>query len=505
MTVPVPTQIESHYLDAFLKVPGVLFCILGLRSELIQTNESWNTVLGYSDEQLQGLTLLDIVHPSDLDRTLGGELELHGEAPTTDFTVRCRHQDGSYRWIHWHTHRGSVPTETFAIGVDSTSKSGVAYLGADGRSRRSQLAPDQILFEANPNPMWVYDLATLRFLEVNDAAVEHYGYSRAEFLSMTLLDIRPPEDVAGVLQAVKTQEVLENPTVWTHLVKSGAVIQVEILVRNIDYRGFKARLASVKDITEQRKAKSLLERNNEVLEQRVAERTQQLVAANRELEAFCFSVSHDLRAPLRAIDGFSHAVLKHYGHVLGEVGIADLERVRKASQRMSELIDALLGLTRLTRQELRLQEVDLSTMARLINEEIRAENPNRVLQCRIQPDMVVQADPRLMHLLLQNLLSNAWKFTAKQPKAEITFECRQSGSERVFSIRDNGAGFDMAYADKLFQPFQRLHHASEFSGNGVGLAMVNRIVSRHGGRTFAHGLINHGATVYFTLGTPNSE
>jgi light-regulated signal transduction histidine kinase (bacteriophytochrome) len=164
-----------------------------------------------------------------------------------------------------------------------------------------------------------------------------------------------------------------------------------------------------------------------------------------------------------------------------------------------------LGLARLTRQELRLQTVDLSALAKQINDEFRVENPTRVMHCRIQPEMEVVADPRLMHLLVHNLFSNAWKFTSNLSQAEIVFEAKQSGAELVYSIRDNGAGFDMAYADKLFQPFQRLHHTSEFPGNGVGLATVNRIVSRHGGRTFAHGLINHGATIYFTLGSGTSE
>jgi len=250
-------------------------------------------------------------------------------------------------------------------------------------------------------------------------------------------------------------------------------------------------------------AKDLLQHSHDILEERVAERTRQLVAANTELEAFCFSVSHDLRAPLRAIDGFSHSVIDKHGHLLDEEGRSDLERVRRASRKMSELIDALLGLARLTRQELRLDEVDLSKLARQIHEEIRSENPERRVQCRIQPGMEVIADPRLMHLLLQNLLSNAWKFTGNRPMAEIVFEASLSGSERAFSIRDNGAGFDMAYADKLFQPFQRLHSSDEFPGNGVGLATVQRIVARHGGKTFAHGLVDNGATITFTLGSPS--
>jgi len=261
---------------------------------------------------------------------------------------------------------------------------------------------------------------------------------------------------------------------------------------------------SVEDLSEQQRAREQLQQNNDLLEQRVAERTQQLVAANTELEAFCFSVSHDLRAPLRAIDGFTYSVMKQYGTLMGEDGRADLERVRRASHRMSELIDALLGLARLTRQEVRWQVVDLSATARQICEELQAEHPDRIVQCEIQDGMEVRADARLLHLLLHNLFANAWKFSSNVPDAQVRFQAQATGAEVIYSITDNGAGFDMAYADKLFQPFQRLHHPSEYPGNGVGLATVNRIVNRHGGRTFAHGMVNRGATIYFTL-APNGQ
>lgn len=459
-------------------------------------------MLGYEGDDLKFITIQDLLHPSDYEQGFQGEFWFDSEIAESNFTVRCKHKQGAYRWIRWHTHPGPGQALIYAVGVDVTVNSDGTGFPDDHFLRGTRKSADQILFEANPNPMWVYDLESLRFLEVNDAAIEHYGYSRSEFLSMTLLDIRPQAD-AKATRDWATKKPEDAPANWTHLHKSGKAMQVEVLVRNIHYRGYRARLATIKDVTEQLAARTLLQLNHDILEQRVAERTKQLVAANTELEAFCFAVSHDLRAPLRAIDGFSHSVLNHYGDLLGKEGKSDLVRVRSASQKMSELIDALLGLARLTRQELRLQEVDLSSVARLVNEEIQVENPSRRVQCRIQPEMKVIADPQLMHLMLRNLFSNAWKFTANQKRAEIVFESNLTGSERVFSIRDNGAGFDMAYLDKLFQPFQRLHHASEYPGNCVGLATVNRIVTRHGGKTFAHGLINQGATIYFTLGAPS--
>ena len=501
----VPTQVDATRLEPFFKVPGVLFCLIGPSGDLLETSPSWSHLLGYDPEDLKEINLLELMHPEDSDQTLGEEPWIDRPSAEDGFTNRCRHKNGSYRWVRWHTEHRADSAVTYAIGVDVTNHTNAAGLKPAVTPRAAYKPGDQILFEANPNPMWVYDRETLRFLEVNDAAIEHYGYSRSEFLSMTLLDIRPAEDRDAVMESVRRHPVDDKPSIWTHRLKGGQLIKVEVLVRNIEYQGYRARLASIKDITDQQRVRAELQHHNEMLEQRVAERTQQVVASNTELEAFCFSVSHDLRAPLRAIDGFSHSVIKNYGGALGQEGREDLARVRKASQRMSDLIDALLGLARLTRQELTRQTINLSAMARQINDELRAENPGRVVHLRIQEDMEVIADPRLIHLLLQNLFANAWKFTVHRPIAEIEFESRSSASELVYSIRDNGAGFDMAYADKLFQPFQRLHHTSEFPGNGVGLATVNRIITRHGGRVFAHGLINHGATIYFTLGSAATE
>ena len=503
-TAQTPSAVRTGR-EPFFEVPGVLYCLIDAEENILDPSPSWLNVLGYSPSELRSMKMRDLVHPEDLERTLGDEPWIDRPSPIDGYTNRCRHVNGSYRWVRWHTQHQLEQNATYAVGVDVTHATDAAGLKPDIIPAGTQRSGYQILFESNPNPMWVFDLGTLRFLEVNDAAIERYGYTRSEFLSMTLLDIRPVEERDAVIESVRRHSVEDQATIWTHRLKDGELIKVEAIVRNVDYLGYKARLASIKDVTEQFAAKALLQHNNDVLEQRVAERTQELVAANTELEAFCFSVSHDLRAPLRAIDGFSHSILKNYGSSLGTDGRNDLERVRKASQKMSELIDALLGLARLTRQELRRQAVDLSAIAKQIIDELKIENPGRNVYCRVQPGMEVNADPRLMHLLLQNLLANAWKFTMNQPMAEVVFEARPSAGELVYSIRDNGAGFDMAYSDKLFQPFQRLHHTSEYPGNGVGLATVNRIITRHGGRVFAHGLVDHGATIYFTLAPSNGN
>lgn len=259
----------------------------------------------------------------------------------------------------------------------------------------------------------------------------------------------------------------------------------------------------------------LMERSAQVVERRdhqwraaLAERNQelertavQLRAANQELEAFAYSVSHDLRAPLRSIDGFSQVVLAKYGPQLDAGGQHYLERIRAGSQRMAQLIDDLLRLSRLTRTPLARQAVDLSALASEVIEELRQGHPERIVQVEIAAGLPTEADPRLLRVVLENLLGNAWKFTTAQPapRIELTRHWGDDG-EAVYVVRDNGAGFDMAYADKLFGAFQRLHSASEFEGNGIGLATAQRIIHRHGGRIWAQGAVGQGATFFFTLG-----
>lgn len=238
---------------------------------------------------------------------------------------------------------------------------------------------------------------------------------------------------------------------------------------------------------------------NDELEARVRRRTAELKVSNRELEAFNYSVSHDLRAPLRAIDGFSQALLEDYGDQLDEEGRGHLDRVKAAANRMGELIDSLLKLSRVSRSEMDSQLVDLSEIATEIVEDLRQRQPERVVEVSIQPDAVAQCDPVLLRSVLENLLGNAWKFTGNTDAAHIRFAATRTDGESVYSVSDNGAGFDMAYSNKLFSAFQRLHGQSEFPGIGVGLATVSRIVWRHGGRVWAEGVPDEGATFYFTL------
>ncbi len=250
--------------------------------------------------------------------------------------------------------------------------------------------------------------------------------------------------------------------------------------------------------------------NRELLEARdnleaiVAERTRELEATNKELTAFSYSVSHDLRAPLRAIDGFSHAMMEDYSEVLDETGKDYLRRVRAASHRMSDLIDGLLVLSRISRDEMVIGKVDLSSLAHNTINQLKAGDPGRKVEVAIADGLTCTGDHNLLMTLLDNLLGNAWKYTSRKPHARIEFGATEREGGKVYYVRDNGAGFNMKYAVNLFGPFQRLHKAEEFPGTGIGLATVQRIVHRHGGRVWAEAAPDKGATFYFTLG-PCSE
>jgi signal transduction histidine kinase len=238
----------------------------------------------------------------------------------------------------------------------------------------------------------------------------------------------------------------------------------------------------------------------ETLERRVEARTAALEAANQELEAFSYSVSHDLRAPLRAIDGFGHALLTEYGAQLGGEGQRYLERIRAGTQRMATLIDDLLNLARITRQQMRRTAVDLTALAGQVAAELRRRDPERTTPIHVAPEVAGRGDARLLTIVLENLIGNAWKFTTKHQAAEIWFGTQQRDGRPVYYVRDSGAGFDMKHADKLFLPFHRLHGTSDYEGTGIGLATVQRIITRHGGQIWAEAEVDRGATFWFTLG-----
>jgi signal transduction histidine kinase len=339
--------------------------------------------------------------------------------------------------------------------------------------------------------------------------------------AVILLDVKMPdldgfETATLIRQRDKSRHtpilfLTANDDSQTHIVRGYAVGAVDYLVKPVVPEFVRSKVAVFVELA---KKTELLRRQTQLLAEsehaarELAEARAELVRdlehKNRELESFSYAVSHDLRAPLRRIDSFSRAVLESQGERLDEAGQRYLERVCEASQHMSQLIDDVLYLSRVTRAELRDQEVDLSALATMILSRLQESEPERKVELRIRPGVVVSGDGQLLRIALENLLENAWKFSGKQPEARIEFGVTQASGEPTYFVRDNGAGFDMTYVDRLFGPFQRLHPQVEFPGSGIGLATVQRIIHRHGGRVWAEGLVGQGATFQFTLGRSRS-
>jgi signal transduction histidine kinase len=339
--------------------------------------------------------------------------------------------------------------------------------------------------------------------------------------AVILLDVKMPdmdgfETATLIRQREKSRHtpilfLTADDKTQNHAVRGYAVGAVDYLVKPVVPEFVRSKVAVFVELAKKsellrRQTQLLLESEQAALElaETRAELVRDLEHKNRELESFSYAVSHDLRAPLRRIDSFSRAVLESQGEKLDEPGQRYLERVREASQHMSQLIDDVLYLSRVTRAELREQEVDLSALAHMILTRLQESEPARRVEVKLRPSVVVTGDGQLLRIAMENLLENAWKFTGKEPESRIEFGVTNASGEPTYFVRDNGAGFDMTYADRLFGPFQRLHPQGEFPGSGIGLATVQRIIHRHGGRVWAEGLVGQGATFQFTLGRVRS-
>jgi PAS domain S-box-containing protein len=327
----------------------------------------------------------------------------------------------------------------------------------------------------------------------NGTAERITGYSAAEVLGKHVSIFYTPEEAAIGKPTIEMETAIKEGRFeddGLRVRKDGSQFWVNVVVTPLQdefgrVRGF---VKITRDTTEKRKA-----------EQELIRRSAELEAANKELESFSYSVSHDLRAPLRGIDGFSQALEEDYGSNLDATGKNYLSRIRAGTRRMGVLIDDLLNLARVTRAEMYREKIDLTKMAGDIVRELQAAEPERKVHLEVDKGLVAEGDNRLVRVALQNLLGNAWKFTSKRSDAKIEFRAHKSNGSQAYYVRDNGAGFDPTYAARLFGAFQRLHSMEEFPGTGIGLATVQRIVHRHGGKVWAEGALNRGATVYFTL------
>jgi signal transduction histidine kinase len=375
------------------------------------------------------------------------------------------------------------------------------------------------LFESSPVAMFVVD-ETLNIVMTNQAFAVMCGASEADILQHqpgnALRCVHSHKDPRGCGHAAECKFCNVRNGVEGLIANGGSLHGAELeleLTRNEEPKKYwmsigvepfvmnerKRWCIAMDDVTERKRAEEKLRSFNVELEQRVRERTVELDASTKELEAFSYSVSHDLRAPLRAIDGFGHALLEDCEAKLDADGKDHLRRIRAATQRMGTLIDDLLRLSRLTRTEMLVEKVNLTELAWSVINELQKSEPERVVRIEIAEGLEVTADPKLMRIALENLLGNAWKFTAKRSEATIELGSTNEGAKTTYFVRDNGAGFDMAYVGKLFTPFQRLHSIEEYPGTGIGLGTVQRIMNRHGGRVWAEGQVDRGAAFHFSF------
>ncbi|MFZ6030959.1 MAG: PAS domain-containing sensor histidine kinase [Chloroflexota bacterium] len=537
------SRLKSEELSRFFTVALDLLAIAGMDGCFRRLNPQWKNTLGYELNELVGKNFFDFIHPDDLAATQEAMQSLSENKSVLDFVNRYRHKNGSYRWIEWRSY--PVGELIYAAARDITGRkevleaiqtsqeaerkfserltrlvSAIAELSTipdfDGLCRRAvELGIGPLGFERMG--LWFYTPDQQEM--VGSFGVDEQGRLRDERGVHILVHAGRPQQQMNLnhdpylliedrdLHDQHANLIAQGKKLVCSLWDGKKVIGIVSTDNLLTLRAFTEqdrevlRIFSVAlgHLCSLKLAERKLSTLTMQLEQRVQERTAQLEAANKELEAFAYSVSHDLRTPLRAVDGFSRMLLEDYAAQLDGDAQYYLERLRAAAQHMGQLIDDLLNLSRLSRAQMRLTTVSLTNMVQEIAVGLHENQPERQVEFSIAPDVTVIADASLIRIALDNLLRNAWKFTSRKAQAHIEFGCLNQDDEKVYFVRDDGAGFNMEYAHKLFGAFQRLHSPGEFEGTGIGLTIVHRILGRHGGRIWAEGMVDQGAVFYFTL------
>jgi PAS domain S-box-containing protein len=487
----------SNYLNNLLDYANAPIIVWDPHFRISRFNPAFERLTGYKSNDVIGLGL-DILFPENkkteslqqIARTLSGE-----RWEVVEISIRCI--DGEERTVLWNSANvydtnGKIIIATIAQGQDITERKQAedALKISETQYRR--------LFEAAKDGILLLDADTGLILDVNPFLVEMLGLPYKEFIGKNLWELGYFRDI--VASKANFSELQQNSYIrYENLplrTVDGREMKVEFVsnLYKVDHR--KIIQCNVRDITKRKQAEEEVKKLNEITKRHAAE----LEVANKELEAFAYSVSHDLRAPLRSMEGFSQALLEDCNDLLNDECKDYLKRIQNSAELMAQLIDDMLRLSRITRADMILDYVDLTEMAQVIAAKLKNNEPKRKVNFVINPGLTAYGDEKLLSIVLENLFENAIKFTGKMREANIDFGVTEREGQKVYFVHDNGVGFDMAYANKLFKPFQRLHSLGEFPGTGIGLASVQRIIQRHGGQVWAEGKVGEGAIFYFTLG-----
>ena len=473
---------------------------IGSSGAITDVNSATEEATGYERAELIGTDFSGYF--TEPDRARAGYESVFRDGTVRDYPLGLRHRDGTIMPVLYNASVYRDPSGE-VLGVFAAARDVTEIKRTQDALTESEERLQALVDNA---PVGIDDVGLDgEIVQANDYFCRLTGYTADELRSLRIQDITHPDDVGADvvgLQRLRSGEATSFSMRKRYVRKDGDVVWAELsrtMVRGPD--GQPRRLVSaVRDLTAQLQAEAQVQALTAELEGRVRQRTAELERANHNLEAFTYSVSHDLRAPLRALSGFSQALLEDYADRLDEAGRGYTTRIQAASERMATLIDDLLHLSRVSRAEMNIEPVNLSAEVAGVAEDLRAREPGRRVRFVIEDSVWVTADRALIRSVVQNLVENAWKFTAYRDDATIEFATTTAqGAGVCCYVRDNGAGFDPAYAGKLFQPFQRLHTDAEFPGSGIGLASVRRIIERHGGRTWAEGAVGEGACFYFTL------
>jgi PAS domain S-box-containing protein len=480
---------EARYRQIFALAPLPMYLRDEITLQFIDVNKACHEMYGYTRDEMLNMSLIDIQTPAGRERYRRTPFARPMGAVERLQKQHAR-RNGELIDVEIHSYPTMLAGRKVRLVLirDMTEQLNMERLLRDNESRLRAIAdnvPAVIAFFDGDGSLQYSNFAYDRWF-VEPGSTEQVSHSCSEVIAPLLGRALEGHEVT-------TERVLETQA-------GQRVARLTLIPHRKDEGGVEGAYLMGYDLTDFRRAEEEVRHLNAELEQRVEQRTRALAAANRELESFSYSVSHDLRAPLRTIDGFSQILIDEYAEVLDESGKSYLERVRAGSQRMAKLIDDLLELARVTRRDLQIRNCNLSAMAHDIFSELSTSSPERSFKVKVAPGMKVKADEGLLRIALDNLLRNAWKFTGLESEALIEVGCIDSeGDVRTFFVRDNGVGFDMAYVDKLFGAFQRLHSETEFQGTGIGLALVQRVIRRHGGQVWAEAEPQCGATFYFSM------